>query len=82
MNTVTYAAETAVVSAPPSFAMRLRALSRRWASICKARRDFEGLRGASDHLLADIGLTRGELTDALSAPFWANPGDRLVRRGR
>jgi uncharacterized protein YjiS (DUF1127 family) len=34
-----------------------------------------------DHVLADIGFTRADIDAALSAPFWRDPSDELVRRG-
>jgi len=45
------------------------------------------LGGASDHMLADIGLTRSDLRDAFAEPVWRDPTrlmrDRAIeRRGR
>lgn len=61
---------------------RLQAVTARLAAARKARRDFEALRGASDHLLADIGITRSEIDTALRTPFWADPSVRISRNGR
>lgn len=52
----------------------------RLAATRKARRDFEALLGASDYILDDIGLTRGDLERALASPVWVDPSERLLRR--
>jgi uncharacterized protein YjiS (DUF1127 family) len=54
------------------------------------RRDAAFLAGLDDRMLADIGLTRGDLRDALSEPLWRDPtallvvraGERRARRRR
>jgi uncharacterized protein YjiS (DUF1127 family) len=51
-------------------------------------RDVELLASFDDHMLADIGLTRGDLNDAFAEPRWRDPttlldlrrGERLARR--
>lgn len=46
-----------------------------------AHRDqLRRLAESDDHLLADIGFTRDDITAALSAPFWRDPSEELVRR--
>jgi uncharacterized protein YjiS (DUF1127 family) len=35
-----------------------------------------------DRMLADIGLTRSDLSDAYSQPLWHDPTDMLARRAR
>ena len=40
------------------------------------------LAGFDDRMLADIGLTRGDLRDAVSEPLWRDPTHVLVRRAR
>jgi len=46
-----------------------------------AHRDqLQRLAECDDHLLADIGVTREEMKAALSAPFWRDPSEELVRR--
>jgi uncharacterized protein YjiS (DUF1127 family) len=42
-------------------------------AILRHRRDIELLAGFDDHMLADIGLTRGDLRDAIAAPQWRDP---------
>lgn len=79
MDTLTYAGHAAGAIEPPrAFRQRLASLLHRLAVARKARNDFETLRGANDHILADIGLTRAQLDVALSAPFWVNPCDRMI----
>jgi uncharacterized protein YjiS (DUF1127 family) len=61
---------------------RLSALRARYTAARKARRDFRALLGASDHILSDIGIARGDLERALAAPIWADPSQRLTRTQR
>jgi uncharacterized protein YjiS (DUF1127 family) len=84
MDMLTYAGHAAGAIEPPhAFRDQVAHLFARIGRARKARRDFETLSGASDHLLADIGLTRGQIDHALATPFWVNPSDRiaLARRG-
>ena len=46
----------------------------------KNRRDAAMLTGLDDRMLADIGLTRGDLRDAYSEPVWRDPTAILVSR--
>jgi uncharacterized protein YjiS (DUF1127 family) len=55
---------------------RLRAL----AQTVKNRRDASILTGLDDRMLADIGLTRGDIRDAYSEPVWRDPTAILVNR--
>jgi uncharacterized protein YjiS (DUF1127 family) len=48
--------------------------------LIKNRRDAAVLAGLDDHMLADIGLTRGDLRDAYSVPVWRDPTAVLVSR--
>ena len=57
-------------------ALRLRQL----AQIVKNRRDASTLAGLDDRMLADIGLTRGDVRDAVSEPLWRDPTALLVSR--
>jgi uncharacterized protein YjiS (DUF1127 family) len=57
---------------------RLRAL----AQTVKNRRDAAILTGLDDRMLADIGLTRGDLRDAYSEPVWRDPTAILVTRAQ
>jgi len=46
----------------------------------KNRRDATILAGMDEHMLADIGLTRGDVRDAFSEPVWRDPTALLVSR--
>lgn len=85
MSTLTYTGQDAVL-ARPSLRSRFTVFFARIATARRARRDFEALRDANEHLLADIGLTRGQLESALAAPFWVDPSARVIaarqRRGQ
>ena len=48
----------------------------------KNRRDAAILTGLDDRMLADIGLTRGDLRDAYSEPVWRDPTAILVDRAQ
>lgn len=56
------AAASPVAGLPARLVARLRAA--RWRR--RARRDYEWLLGADDHILADVGVTRAALRAALS----------------
>src|SRR3954462_5832241 len=44
------------------------------------RRELARLAENDDRMLADIGLDRGDLHDALSEPLWQDPTSILARR--
>ena len=48
----------------------------------KSRHEMRMLAGFDDRMLADIGLTRGDLRDAVSEPLWRDPTNVLVKRAR
>jgi uncharacterized protein YjiS (DUF1127 family) len=48
----------------------------------KHRRDLAHLADRDDRMLADFGLTRGDLYDASSEPFWVDPTTSLQERTR
>jgi uncharacterized protein YjiS (DUF1127 family) len=48
----------------------------------KNRRDATILAGMDEHMLADIGLTRGDVRDAFSEPVWRDPTAILVSRAQ
>jgi uncharacterized protein YjiS (DUF1127 family) len=56
------------------------ARTRQVAQIVKNRRDAALLAGLDDRMLADIGLTRGDVRDAVSEPVWRDPTTILVSR--
>lgn len=67
----------AAVSAVYGFAA---ARARDLLMLLKNRRDAASLSGLDDRMLADIGLTRGDLRDAYSEPVWRDPTAILVSR--
>jgi uncharacterized protein YjiS (DUF1127 family) len=48
----------------------------------KNRRDAVTLASLDDRMLADIGLTRGDVRDAVSEPVWRDPTAILVSRAQ
>jgi uncharacterized protein YjiS (DUF1127 family) len=46
----------------------------------KSRREMRMLAGFDERMLADIGLTRGDVRDAVSEPLWRDPTNVLVKR--
>ena len=56
------------------------ARTREFFQLIKNRRDAAVLAGLDDRMLADIGLTRGDLRDAYSEPVWRDPTAVLVSR--
>ena len=46
----------------------------------KHRRDISVLSDQDDRLLADIGITRGDLRHAIRQPLWRDPTEVLKRR--
>ena len=50
--------------------------------LLKNRRDAAALSGLDERMLADIGLTRGDLRDAYSEPVWRDPTAILVSRAQ
>ena len=56
------------------------ARAREVLQLIKNRRDAAVLAGLDDRMLADIGLTRGDLRDAYSEPVWRDPTAILVSR--
>ncbi len=53
---------------------------RQWVEAWRRRRDFAMLASFDDYMLKDIGLSRGDLNDALAEPLWRDPTAVLVRR--
>ncbi|MEJ8571057.1 DUF1127 domain-containing protein [Microbaculum marinum] len=79
MDMITYAGHAAGAIEPPhALRDRIAHTISRLARAHRARRDFDALRNASDHILEDIGLTRSQLTSALNSPFWVDPSVKLA----
>ncbi len=53
---------------------------RQWVEVWRRRRDFAMLASFDDYLLKDMGLSRGDLNEALAEPLWRDPTAVLVRR--
>jgi uncharacterized protein YjiS (DUF1127 family) len=53
---------------------------RRLVHAWRHRRDAVVLASLDDRMLADVGLTRADLNDALSEPLWRDPTAVLARR--
>ena len=53
---------------------------RQLVQLVKSRRDAVTLARLDDRMLADIGLTRGDVRDAFSEPVWRDPTAVLVSR--
>lgn len=49
-------------------------------NVFKSRRDLTLVAGMDDRMLSDIGLTRGDVRDAVSVPIWRDPTAILVTR--
>ena len=62
-----------IVEAPARLALRL-------ANAWRHRHDTAVLAALDDHMLADLGLSRSDLNDALSEPLWRDPTALLARR--
>ena len=58
------------------------ARARQLAQMVKNRRDAVILAGLDEHMLSDIGLTRGDVRDAFSEPVWRDPTAILVSRAQ
>jgi uncharacterized protein YjiS (DUF1127 family) len=58
------------------------ARTRQLAQFVKNRRDAVTLASLDDRMLADIGLTRGDVRDAVSEPVWRDPTTILVSRSQ
>jgi uncharacterized protein YjiS (DUF1127 family) len=55
-------------------------LAGRFAEAWRHRHDAAVLAALDDHMLADLGLSRSDLNDALSEPLWRDPTALLARR--
>jgi uncharacterized protein YjiS (DUF1127 family) len=64
--------------------LALLALVTRWlkglARARRHRRELRTLAGLERHMLADMGITRSDVSDAFSEPFWEDPTALLRER--
>lgn len=58
------------------------ACAKRMAQVLRHRRDMAILAAVNDHMLADIGLTRGDVNDAFAEPLWRDPTAVLAARAQ
>ena len=85
MSAITTAITRSVAPAPlrhvfAAMAEAAAFLARRIAAAWRHRHDAAVLAGMDDRLLADIGLTRADLNDAIAEPLWRDPTAVLARR--
>jgi uncharacterized protein YjiS (DUF1127 family) len=83
MNTTTMTVPAAgglarLAGAAGTVALRLVEFIRAYGN----HRDLQTLANFDDRMLADIGLTRGDVRDAIAEPLWRDPSNILVTRVR
>jgi uncharacterized protein YjiS (DUF1127 family) len=76
------AAAAPAVRALSALAGRIGQGLKQLADRMKNRRDAFRLADLDDRMLADIGLTRGDVRDAFSEPVWRDPTAILVSRAQ
>src|SRR5262245_29365579 len=59
-----------------AWVLALRRIAQAWRN----RRDAAALANLDDRMLADIGITRSDVRDALAEPLWHDPTDLLRTR--
>ncbi|HLH89773.1 MAG TPA: DUF1127 domain-containing protein [Xanthobacteraceae bacterium] len=82
MTTTTSTLPLAFAQAFAGFAATAARFGKRVVAAWRHRGDFVLLSSLDDRMLRDIGLTRGDLNDALAEPLWRDPTAVLVRRQR
>jgi uncharacterized protein YjiS (DUF1127 family) len=82
MTTTTSALPSAFAQAFAGFTVMAARFGRHVVTAWRHRGDFVLLSSLDDRMLRDIGLTRGDLNDALAEPLWRDPTAVLVRRQR
>ena len=80
ITALTVSAATPVARALAIVAARTSRALKQLAEKVKNRHDAMRLAELDDRMLADIGLTRGDLRDAYSEPVWRDPTAILVSR--
>jgi uncharacterized protein YjiS (DUF1127 family) len=81
MSTLTTpAVPTLFAQALATIAAAAARLAGRFAEAWRHRHDAAVLAALDDHMLADLGLSRADLNDALSEPLWRDPTALLARR--
>jgi uncharacterized protein YjiS (DUF1127 family) len=83
MSALTTLGHPARVAPPVAiFAATLARFRRQVVAAWRHRNEVAMLVSFDDYMLKDIGLTRGDLDDALAEPLWRDPTAVLVRRQR
>jgi uncharacterized protein YjiS (DUF1127 family) len=81
MSALTTSALPAVLTqAVAALGATARRVCRQLVEAWRRRNDAAVLASFDDYMLRDIGLTRGDLNDALAEPLWRDPTAVLVRR--
>ena len=76
--------ETPISNPPlrPGIAARLPRWLKWFTAFWRHRHDIELLASLDDRMLADIGLTRSDLHEAIAEPRWRDPSALLIDRRR
>ena len=83
MTTTYQGTLTAPQSSPFAFVVAgLTAAIRKVGQFVKNRHDTSLLAEMDDRMLADIGLTRSDIRDAVSEPIWSDPTAILASRAQ
>ena len=83
MSALTTSAVPAILTeAIAALGATARRVCRQLLEAWRRRKDAAVLASFDDYMLRDIGLTRGDLDDALAEPLWRDPTAVLVRRQR
>jgi uncharacterized protein YjiS (DUF1127 family) len=80
LTTSTNPAPSACTQAVAALAAVVVRAGRGLVGAWRHRNDAATLAGFDDRMLADIGLTRADLNDALGEPLWRDPTSVLARR--
>jgi len=80
MTSKTKASQTALRQLAGTLAQTISNLVAHFAQVWRHRRDLDQLARFDDHMLADIGLTRSDLRDAMAEPRWRDPSALLKQR--
>ena len=82
MGTITksFQSEESVSTGAVAVAKRVAAIAGRLAVAWSNYRGLAMLARMDDHALADIGLSRTDVKDALSRPWWEDPTEQLNQR--
>ncbi len=82
MSALTPAHADSRVSAVAILAARLARLRHQVIAAWRRRTEVAVLASFDDFMLRDIGLSRGDVNDALAEPLWRDPTAVLLRRQR